>query len=216
MKEIVLTLILLFLVLYIIYINLYSDDNLIYERATFDDDSYWVRNLHDKSKAANTLASIKERMLKLINHLKNNMNDFPENMSYIKDLIRRTQVIYIMETPADEKFTSYTVNKGEKIVFCLRSKILDQIHDMNTLMYVVIHEMAHVGCPEYGHTKLFKEIFKFFLVESAKIDIYIIRNYRQNPQTYCGMTISEYLLDDVDTNKFYVKKDTKDNTDTDL
>lgn len=199
MKEIVLTLILLFLALYITYINLYSDDNLIYEKATFDDDHYWVRNLKDKSKAANTLAHIKENMLKLINHLKNNMNDFPENMSYIKDLIKRTQTIYIMETPADEKFTSYTVNKGEKIVFCLRSKILDQIHDINTIMYVVIHEMAHVACPEYGHTKLFKEIFKFFLVESAKINIYTIRNYSINPQQYCGMTISEYLLDDVKT-----------------
>ena len=206
MKEIVLTLILLFLVLYIIYINLYSDDNLIYEHATFDNDYYWVRNLKDKSQAANTLAHIKENMIKLINHLQNNINDFPENMSYIKDLVRRTKTINIMETPGDEKFTSYTVNKGEKIVFCLRSKIFDEIHDINTLMYVVIHEMAHIACPEYGHTKLFKEIFKFLLVESAKINIYIIKNYRINPQIYCGMTITEYLLDDVNPNKIQVKK----------
>ena len=197
MKEIILTLILIFLILYFVYINLYTDDNLIYEKATFDNDYYWVRNMSDKSQAANTLAVIKSNMNKLINYLQNNINQFPENMSYIKDLVKRTRKIYIMETPKDEKFTSYTINKGEKIVFCLRSKVLHNIHDINTIMYVVIHELSHVACPEYGHTKLFKEIFKFLLVQANKIGIYKITNYRISPQDYCGMTINEYLLDNV-------------------
>lgn len=195
MGEIILTLILIFLILYFIYINLYTDDNLIYEKATFDNHYYWVRNQYDKSQAANTLALIKSNMNKLINYLQQNMTQFPENISYIKDLFRRTRKIYIMETPRDDKFTSYTINKGEKIVFCLRSKLLHTIHDINTLMYVVIHELAHVACPEYGHTKLFKEIFKFLLVQSDKIGIYKITNYRDEPVDYCGMTINEYLLD---------------------
>ena len=99
-----------------------------------------------------------------------------------------------METPQDEKYTSYTINKGEKIVFCLRSKILDNFHDMNTLMYVVIHELGHVGCPEYGHTPLFKKIFKFLLEQSIIINIYKPIDYRLNPQPYCGMIINEYIL----------------------
>jgi hypothetical protein len=194
MKEIFFTLILIFLILYFIYINLYIDDNLIFELATFDNSKYWVRNLPDKTQAANTLAVIKNRMNKLVNYLQHNITKFPENMSYIKDLVKRTRVIYIMETPKDEKFTSYTINKGEKIVFCLRSKVLHTIHDINTIMYVVIHEMAHVACPEYGHTKLFKEIFKFLLIQSNKIGIYTVTNYQINPVDYCGMTINEYLL----------------------
>jgi hypothetical protein len=201
MKEILLTLILLFLILYLTYINLYTNDNLIYEKATFDNGYYWVRNLPDKSIAANTLASIKLNMVKLINYLKNNINDFPDNMSYIQDLVKRTKEIYIMETPKDEKFTSYTINKGEKIVFCLRSKLLENIHDMNTLMYVVIHEMAHVACPEYGHTPLFKKIFIFLLTEASKIKIYTVVNYKLNPQYYCGMYINEYLFDKANLTK---------------
>ncbi len=197
MKEIILTLILIFLILYFVYINLYTDDNLIYERATFDNDYYWVRNMSDKSQAANTLGLIKSNMNKLIDYLQQNMNQFPEQMSNIKDLIKRTRKIYIMETPKDEKFTSYTINKGEKIVFCLRSKVLHNIHDINTIEYVVLHELAHVMCPEYGHTPLFKEIFKFLLVQANKIGIYKITNYRRNPVDYCGMTINEYLLDNV-------------------
>jgi predicted metal-dependent hydrolase len=187
---------LLFISIYFIYRKLYYNDNLVYEQSAIDNNYYWVRNNNDKSIAANTLAKIKINMKKLVEYLKENKETFPDYMSYINDLIKRTKVINIMETPADEKYTSYTINKGEKIVFCLRSKILDTIHDMNTLMYVVIHELAHVGCPEFGHTPLFKKIFKFLLKQSVKIGIYQQVDYRINPQYYCGMTINEYLFDD--------------------
>jgi hypothetical protein len=197
MKEIILTLILIFLILYFVYINLYTDDNLIYEKATFDNNYYWVRNMADKSQAANTLALIKSNMIKLIDYLQKNIDQFPENASSIKDLVKRTRKIYIMETPKDEKFTSYTINKGEKIVFCLRSKVLHNIHDINTIMYVVLHELSHVCTSSYGHTPEFKENFKFLLVQANKIGIYKITNYRRDPVSYCGMEINEYLLDNV-------------------
>lgn len=187
--------ILIFVILFFVYNNHYKYDNLIKIKSPIDNDYYWVRNKTDKFQAANTLAKIKINMKKLVSYLQQNQAKFPENMSYIKDLVSRTKKINIMETPQDEKYTSYTINKGEKIVFCLRSKLLDNIHDMNTLMYVVIHEMAHVGCPEYGHTPLFKKIFKFLLEQSIVIGIYKPIDYRINPQNYCGMTINEYLLD---------------------
>jgi len=191
----ILFIIIIFIVLYFIYSKIYKSDNLITVQSTIDNNYYWVRDKQNKTTAANTLAKIKINMIKLVDHLKQNINKFPKNTSYIKDLVSRTKVIYIMETPQDEKFTSYTINKGEKIVFCLRSKVLDNIHDMNTLMYVVIHEMGHIGCPEYGHTNLFKKIFKFLLEQSIEIDIYDPIDYRINPQQYCGMVINEYILD---------------------
>lgn len=186
--------ILLIIVVYLIYYKLYKKDNLVYTKSNIDSSYYWTRDKPDKQLAANTLAKIKINMLKLINHLQNNIDKFPKNMDHIKDLVKRTKVINIMEKPADEQYTSYTVNKGEKIVFCLRTQYLDNIHDMNTLMYVVIHEMGHIGCPEYGHTPLFKEIFKFFLQQAVDIKIYTPVDYRSNPQNYCGMTINEYIL----------------------
>lgn len=191
----ILLIIIIFVILYLVYNNIYKYDNLVKTKSSIDNEYYWVRNNNDKIKAANTLAMIKINMKKLVSYLQTNKDKFPENMSYIKDLVSRTKKINIMETPQDDKYTSYTINKGEKIVFCLRSKLLDNIHDMNTLMYVVIHEMAHVGCPEYGHTPLFKKIFKFLLEQSIVIDIYKPVDYRIKPQNYCGMTINEYLLD---------------------
>ncbi len=180
--------------IYLIYSNSYQNDGLVKIKSSVDNSNYWVRNLPDKNQAANTLANIKINIYKLVNYLQKNQKLFPENMKYIKDLVSRTKDIVIMETGADEKYTSYTVNKGERIVFCLRAKVINSIHDMNTLMYVVIHELAHIGCPEFGHTPLFKEIFKFLLVQSSKIGIITIIDYRKNPQNYCGMEINEYIL----------------------
>jgi predicted metal-dependent hydrolase len=194
MIEIILTLIIIFIILYIFYYYNYYKDNLVIEKATIDNNDYWVRNVTDKSIAANTLATIKLNIEKLVTYFKENKSLFKKDTEYIKNLIDRTKDINIMETPSDEKHTSYTINKGEKIVLCLRSKFLNNIHDMNTIMYVVIHELAHVACPEYGHTPLFRKIFIFLLKESEKINIYKPVDYRINPQDYCGMTINEYLL----------------------
>lgn len=191
----IIIIILIFSSIYFIYSKSYGSDNLIKTKSQVDNYDYWVRNLPDKNKAANTLAKIKQNIYKLVDYLKKNQEAFPKNMQYIKNLVSRTKDIVIMETGADEKYTSYTVNKGERIVFCLRFKVINTIHDINTLMYVVIHELAHIGCPEYGHTPLFKEIFKFLLIESSKIGIYTPIDYRKNPQNYCGMEINEYLLD---------------------
>jgi predicted metal-dependent hydrolase len=194
MIAVILTLILIFIILYIFYYYNYYKDNLVMEKATLDNNDYWVRNVKDKSIAANTLATIKINIEKLVNYFKENKSLFKKDTEYIKNLIDRTKEINIMETPSDEKHTSYTINKGEKIVLCLRSKYLNNIHDMNTIMYVVIHELAHVACPEYGHTPLFKKIFIFLLKQSEKINIYKSIDYRINPQDYCGMTINEFLL----------------------
>lgn len=191
--------ILMFYTTFYIKEHMFLSDNLVFIKSSIDNTSYWVRDLPDKSHAANLLALIKVNMIKLINHLNNNQTRFDGHTEHIKDLVKRTREIYIMETPQDESYTSYTVNKGEKIVICLRSRSISEYnktHDLNTVMYVVIHELAHVACPEYGHTPLFKEIFKFLLKQSSSIGIYIIINYVNFPVDYCGMTINEYLLRD--------------------
>jgi hypothetical protein len=159
-----------------------------------DDHYYWVRDKSDKVNAANTLARIKINIVKLVEYLKTNINKFPENMDRIKDFIKRTKVINIMETPGDEKYTSFTVDKGRVVYYCLRSKIIENIHDMNTLMYVAIHESAHIFSESYGHTAEFKANFKFLLEQSVEIGIYEPIDYRIHQQPYCGLVINEFLL----------------------
>lgn len=75
---------------------------------------------------------------------------------------------------------SYTINK-EKVYICLTDEN-GKYYSMNMLMYVVLHELAHVICDEIGHTEKFHEIFEAILLRSTEMGIYnpslpIIQNY---------------------------------------
>ena len=61
-------------------------------------------------------------------------------------------------------------------------------------MYVALHEMAHVACPEVGHGDLFKKIFKFLTEQAIQIKIYNLDNYDNNPVEYCGMILSSNII----------------------
>jgi hypothetical protein len=56
-----------------------------------------------------------------------------------------------------EDSESYTINK-QVIHLCTRDPRNGKIYDKNTLMFVVLHELAHVLCPEIGHTTNFLNI----------------------------------------------------------
>jgi hypothetical protein len=91
-------------------------------------------------------------------------------------------------------YTSFSVNKGEKIVMCIRSREggdeNGDIESFNTLMYVVLHEISHIITEEVGHTKMFWENFKWILDESDKIKIYTKVDYSEEPEKYCGISIN--------------------------
>lgn len=65
---------------------------------------------------------------------------------------------------------SYTINK-KKVYLCLKDENGDYYND-NMLIFVVLHEMAHVMCDEIGHTAKFQQIFQQLLDEAAEKNIY--------------------------------------------
>jgi Zn-dependent peptidase ImmA (M78 family) len=65
---------------------------------------------------------------------------------------------------------SYTINK-EKIFLCLIDEN-NSYYDQEFLIYVLLHELAHVICDEIGHTKKFNKIFEELLIEAAKQKVY--------------------------------------------
>jgi len=69
------------------------------------------------------------------------------------------------------------------------------LHDINDLLYVAIHEIAHIGCPEIGHTLLFKKINKYLLKEAINYKIYRYDNYGKNNKEYCGIILTNNILD---------------------
>jgi hypothetical protein len=142
------------------------------------------------------LSQIIENMFKLKNYLYININNYPDFTEYIKQLNNNLSedktIIY--ETEPNSDLTSYSVNKGEELSFCLRSKNNNNIHELNLLIYVALHEMAHIACPEIGHGPLFKKIFKFLTEVAIEIGIYEKKDYNSEPIEYCGMILSSSIV----------------------
>ena len=62
--------------------------------------------------------------------------------------------------------------------------------DMNTIIFVSIHELAHIMTPETGHTPLFWDNMKYLLEKASSIGIYNPVDYSKDPRMYCGMEIN--------------------------
>jgi predicted metal-dependent hydrolase len=176
-------------------IYLYIDtknSNLIFEKAVLDGNMYFVRNVDDKAKAANLLAAIRQKLDRVIDYL---VKKYPEkdNVARLKTKFRAEN---IEESEAGSKYTSYSVNKGEKIVFCIRSKEKEaRLEDENLLVFVALHELGHIMTVSTGHTEEFWDNFRFLLKESIKIGVYKRQDFKKNPQKYCGTKITDSPLD---------------------
>lgn len=154
-----------------------------------DNKEYLVRNLDDKQQAANLLASITEDLTKLVQHL---ISKHPLNDSMMR-LYKNYNPSSISEGSVDSGYTSYSVNKGEKIILCIRQKNQEFV-EKNTILYVAIHELAHLATKEIGHTDSFWSNFKFMLKEAIDINIYTPVNYVSQPKDYCGIKINNTIL----------------------
>ena len=88
-----------------------------------------------------------------------------------------------------EADSSFTEDKSV-IYLCLRDKDTGQPYDMNTLIYVILHELAHLlNKDNYGHTPEFYDIFNKLLCKAEKEGIYDSTKPRE--KWYCGVDISD-------------------------
>lgn len=143
------------------------------------------------------LSLVVKKMILLKDYLNENKysNELKDYKKYIDQLVNNfTSDTDIHETDPNSDLTSYSVNKGEELSVCLKSKKTRKLHDINLLMYVVIHEMSHFACPEIGHGELFQKIFRKFTNIAIKINLYNYDDYSQKPVEYCGMTLSSNVL----------------------
>ena len=60
---------------------------------------------------------------------------------------------------------------------------------------MAVHEIAHIGCPEIGHTNLFKKINKFLLAKALESNLYKFENYKRTQKEYCGITLTSNILE---------------------
>ena len=178
--------IILITIIYIHLENKFSDVE--YIKSNVDGKKYLVRNLKDKQEAADLLAKIRDNLVKVSQELKKKNQDNVD----IDRMINNFNPDNLSESTHDNKYTSYSVNKGEKIVFCLRSKDEKQkLVDLNIMMFVALHELAHTMTKSVGHTPEFWNNFRILLRNARKLGIYKRVNYNEKPVEYCGTKITD-------------------------
>jgi hypothetical protein len=188
------------LVIFVIIVasKLYFDSDSFNLRCVISDvngNKYCVRDRNKLELAADRLAHVNNNLNKLVNHL---AKKYPTKEN-VKRLINGYNPKKIYETLPTSEFTAYSENKGEKLAFCLDTEknSKGRLIDMNTLMYVALHEVSHIATKSIGHNDEFWDNFKFMITEAKEINIYNPIDYKTQPARYCGMNISDNPYYDV-------------------
>ena len=180
------------LFIFLIALKMYYDSdefNLRCIVSTVDGKKYCVRERYNIQNASNLLARTTEKLEYLVENVGQRYPD-REN---VQKLVKNFNPTTIKETLPTSEYTAYSENKGEKIAFCLnkKKKDNDNLIDSNTLMFVAIHEIAHIMTTSVGHTEEFWNNFKFLLENAVEIKIYTPVDYKKEPEGYCGMDITD-------------------------
>jgi len=175
-----------------IYVNfLRKSLNLDLVRARTNNQEYYVRKLPDKQQAADRLGSLSIKLRDLIKHCEKKDTKVDE----IKKLSDNFNSDIITENIPGSRYVAYSVNKGDELSICIREKGTEKFIDDNTVMFVSIHEMAHIMSKETGHPPEFWDNMKYLLENSAEMGIYIPNDYSKEPVDYCGQEINSTPMD---------------------
>jgi predicted metal-dependent hydrolase len=170
-------------------IKIYNERDLMEITSSIDNEKYTVQIKDDSKEAADLIAKIKSRLSTLIEHLKKTYDGSDERIERLISNYRPDKMREGVDTPG---YTSYSINKGEQIILCLRNE--DELVDINTMMFVVLHEMGHLASESIGHTEEFWDNFKWLLEESINIGIYVKQDFETKSVEYCGMNITSTPL----------------------
>jgi len=159
-------------------------------QSTVDGNRYIVRNLPDKQEAADRLARIREKLLRLMRDLKQSDPEKP----FVIQMARNFDAdpSRFSESTPDASYTSYSVNKGEKVYMCLRQRNeREELVGENVLTFVSLHELSHIGTSDVGHTPNFWNNFAWLLKRAEALGIYEFQDFAAHPVEYCGIRITD-------------------------
>lgn len=160
-------------------------------KSNIDGQTYKVRDMPDKQEAADLMAKTRLKMKKLKIYVEEKFPDKPQ----VKQLAKNfdADAHRLGESTPDDEFTSFSVNKGESVQFCLRQRegSDESLVNENIIMFVAIHEMGHIITPTVGHGPDFWNNFAWLLEQAETLGVYSPQNFAMHPVAYCGMKITD-------------------------
>ena len=164
---------------------------LVSVKSNIDGKNYLIRDMPDKQEAADLIAKIRIKLSNLKIHVESKFPDKPQ----VKQLKKNFEAVpsRILESTPDSDLTSYSVNKGEAVHLCLRQREKgdESLVQEDVMMFVAIHEMAHMITQTIGHGPDFWNNFGWLLKEAESIGLYKAKDFKAHPVKYCGMSITD-------------------------
>jgi len=160
-------------------------DPRILVQSSIDNHYYLVRNIPTRQQTADILATLNQRLMRIIEEGKN--DNSPQHIAAIKRLAMRYDPINLSESLIEEGMTSFTVDKGKDISLCVRTRdAKDEPYDLSLLTMVLVHEAAHIASIEVGHGYEFMENYRYLLQIAERLDMYKPKN---KPVNYCNLIL---------------------------
>lgn len=192
MDDQVFVVLIVLLVVYVSY-KMYAESDYFQLKCVISDahqKTYCVRERKYLSEAADLLAGVAAKLDRLVKQ----MHKAHPDDEMVKRIVSKFDPNKIKETLPTSEYTAYSENKGEKLALCLNEKKEDadsRLIDENTLMYVAMHELAHVGTVSIGHGDEFWANFKTIIERAVSYGLYKPVDYKKNNQLYCGMNLTD-------------------------
>lgn len=169
------------------FMSIVRSDFLVEQTVPMCDSSFLVLDSKTSKKSAMILCDVSKRLDRFMEHLHQFAGD-----REVDQLLKRYNSMKIVESSD----SAYTINKAyghfDKIHLCLQKS--NYYFDIDTVMFVAIHELTHVMRPDldiiYDHPREFWVSNKFLLKEAEKAGVMHNINYAATPVNYCAKLIA--------------------------
>jgi len=177
--------------------------------ATTDGQPYLVHESYDDyQQAANLLSHLNARIIVLMRALREKYirgpagDEHPKRRQAVLLMLSRYNPDNLVENAPDDPSgdTAYSLDKGAIFAICLRERkravadgegpARNELHDLDVLTFVTLHELSHVAVEVRDHPPEFWSTFAFILNEAAIAGVYVSPDYSQDPQSYCGLKVN--------------------------
>ena len=151
---------------------------------------YKIRHRQSPEKMkqiAEILANIESKISQLISFLKLKHKDHPGVRRLSASSLNLEEI-----RPKYEGHVAYNVNKGETIGVCVtkgKGTVGGELEDINKIIFVVLHELAHTMTKEYKHNEIFWDNFGFLIKVAKELDLY---TDTATHDTMCGETLGGF------------------------
>jgi hypothetical protein len=130
------------------------------------------------------LSELQNKVTKLVSYMQE--NSLPDQFTANR-LYNSWAMCQLRETSSFDKSIAMTIDKGTEIRICIRDN--NKFEDINTAMFVILHELAHIMSVSVGHTQEFYQHFYYITHLASYLNLYVPENFMDSPKTYCGTTI---------------------------